>query len=261
VYAGQEVGRGPGITDFDVRRRGVVNFADTAGLVLIPHYQKLAQIRKQYACFTSQSMVRLPVDVPGVYAYARPFSGPNGLVVANLDGTPHTARVVLSTAGSPAPFTGFTNGVQYVATDLYNNNVTQQVVFTAGVDTLNVALSAYGSAVFVIDNVSHTLVLPPLTGIAVGETGTVPADFALDQNYPNPFNPATTITYRLRSSGQVTLKVYDVLGRVVATLVNASQPAGSYTQTFDAGRLSSGVYFYRLQAGSFVNTKKMVVAK
>jgi glycosidase len=261
VYAGQEVGRGPGITDFDVRRRGVVNFADTAGLILIPHYQKLAQIRKQYACFISQSMVRLAVDAPGVYAYARPFSGPNGLVVANCDGTPHTASVVLSTSGSPAPFTGFVNGVQYVATDLYNNNVTQPVLFTGGIDTLKVSLPAYGSAVFVIDNAAHTLILPPLTGIGTSPPGAPPGDYSLAQNYPNPFNPMTTITYGIRSAARVSLRVYDVLGREVATLVDTYQPAGAFSRTFDASRLSSGVYFYRLQAGSFVSTKKMIVTK
>jgi hypothetical protein len=124
-----------------------------------------------------------------------------------------------------------------------------------------VSLPAYGSAVFVIDNVAHTLVLPPLTGIGVSRPGAIPREYVLAQNYPNPFNPATTISYQLRSAGGVTLRVYDVLGREVATLADGYQQAGSYTKSFDASRLSSGVYFYRLHAGSFVNTKKMVLAK
>lgn len=260
VYAGQEIGRGPGIADLDQRRRGVLNFSDPAGLILMPHYQKLAQIKRQYTCFSTQLMVRVPSGVAGVYAYTRPSSGVNGLVVANIDGAPHDANIVLATAGNPAPLLGFLDGAAYVATDLYNGT-SQQVVFSGGIDTLKVSLPAYGSAVFVIDNVSHTLVLPALTGIQDKENGPVPRAYALSQNYPNPFNPATTIAFDLRSAGDVTLRVFDVLGRVVATLVQGYRPAGSYTQTFDATRLSSGVYFYRLQSGSFVSTKKMIVTK
>jgi glycosidase len=261
VYAGQEVGRGPGIADSYERRRGVLNLADPAGLILMPHYQKLAQIKKQYPCFSTQSMVRVPADVPGVYAYTRPYSGANGVVVSNIDGAAHNANIILSTSGSPAPLFGFSDGTSYVATDLYNNSTTQPVVFSGGVDTLKVSLPAYGSAVFVIDNVAHTLVLPPLTSIGQSRSGAPPGEYSLSQNYPNPFNPATTITYQVRSAGAVTIRVYDVLGREVATLVNEYQGAGSYTQAFDASRLSSGVYFYRLQSGSFVSTKKMVLAK
>ncbi|HEX7573117.1 MAG TPA: alpha-amylase family glycosyl hydrolase, partial [Bacteroidota bacterium] len=261
VYAGQEVGRGPGIADFDVRRRGVLNFSDPAGLILMPHYQKLAQIKKQYSCFSTQSMFHVEADAPGVYAYTRPFQGANGVVVANVDGAVHNANIILTTAGAPAPLLGFSDGTPYIATDLYNGNTTQPVVFTGGIDTLKVSLPAYGSAVFVIDSVAHTLILPPLTGVGENRSGAIPREYGLAQNYPNPFNPATTITYQIRSAGIVTLRVYDLLGREVATLVNGYQPSGTYKMTFDASRLSSGVYFYRLQAGTFVNTKKMVLAK
>ena len=87
----------------------------------------------------------------------------------------------------------------------------------------------------------------------------VPDGFVLEQNYPNPFNPATVITYRLPVAGNVTLKVYDVLGRPVAALVNERQAAGIHSVKFDAVDLPSGVYFYRLHAGSFVSTKKMIL--
>ncbi len=260
VYAGQEVGRGPGIADLDVRRRGVVNFADTAGLILMPHYQKLAQIRKQFSCFTTQSMVRVGTDAAGVYAYSRPSTALNGLVVANIDGVPHNANVILSIAGSPVQFLGLSNGTSYVASDLYNGTTTQ-VVFTGGIDTLTVALPAFGTAVYVIDNVAHTLVLPTLTGIAPDPASALPREYALGQNYPNPFNPSTVITFQIRTAGYVTLRVYDILGRVVATLVDGYRSAGTFAETFDGSRLSSGVYFYRLRAGSFAGTKKMVLSK
>ena len=89
----------------------------------------------------------------------------------------------------------------------------------------------------------------------------IPICSMLFQNYPNPFNPATQISYALSASGFVSLKVYDVLGKEVATLVNELKEAGSYEVKFDALKLSSGIYFYRITAGSFIQTKKMVVAK
>jgi hypothetical protein len=85
--------------------------------------------------------------------------------------------------------------------------------------------------------------------------------YALYQNYPNPFNPTTTISYQIPQAGLVTLKVYDMLGREVATLVNSHQEVGSYNVTFDANKLNSGVYFYTLQAGEFAATKKLLLLK
>ena len=88
----------------------------------------------------------------------------------------------------------------------------------------------------------------------------LPINFSLSQNYPNPFNPATTIRYNIPTAIHVTLKVYDILGNAVQTLVNREPQPGSYCVQFAAGsrRLASGVYFYRLQAESFVSTKKMI---
>jgi hypothetical protein len=83
------------------------------------------------------------------------------------------------------------------------------------------------------------------------------------QNYPNPFNPTTTIKYSIPELSFVTLKVYDVLGNEIANLVNEEKPTGSYDAEFTMNnlQLSSGFYFYRLQAGSFVETKKMILLK
>ena len=86
-------------------------------------------------------------------------------------------------------------------------------------------------------------------------------DYNLYQNFPNPFNPATTIKYQIPELSFVTLKVYDVLGSEIITLVNEEVPIGSYKVEFNAANLSSGVYFYRLQTGSFVETKKMMLMK
>ena len=93
----------------------------------------------------------------------------------------------------------------------------------------------------------------------------VPEKFELSQNYPNPFNPSTKIRYSIPNVGsglaQTVLKVYDVLGNEVATLVNEEKPAGNYEVDFNASQLSSGIYFYKLQAGSFVETRKMTLLR
>ncbi|MBK7629244.1 MAG: T9SS type A sorting domain-containing protein [Ignavibacteriales bacterium] len=85
--------------------------------------------------------------------------------------------------------------------------------------------------------------------------------FELAQNYPNPFNPSTSIQYAISNRQFVSLKVYDVIGNEVATLVNEEKPAGSYELHFDANGLSSGVYFYTINAGSFIETKKMILLR
>jgi hypothetical protein len=108
----------------------------------------------------------------------------------------------------------------------------------------------------------------------VKEEEQIPSEFSLAQNYPNPFNPSTKIRYSIpsvtfssssraesRDGGLVTLKVYDILGNEVATLVNEEKPAGSYEVEFNASQLSSGIYFYKLSAGTFTETKKMTVLK
>ncbi len=106
-------------------------------------------------------------------------------------------------------------------------------------------------------------------GIPVGvekEDDLLPDTYTLSQNYPNPFNPSTVISYQLPVSGLVSLKVYDILGREVTTLVNEEKPAGKYEVIFNVethrdASLPSGVYFYRIQAGSFTQTKKMLLIK
>lgn len=89
----------------------------------------------------------------------------------------------------------------------------------------------------------------------------VPASFRLDQNYPNPFNPVTTISFTLPSKSFVSLKVFDALGKEVSILVSQELPGGTYSTKWNAGGLPSGVYFYRLQAGSFTETKKLVLLR
>jgi hypothetical protein len=96
---------------------------------------------------------------------------------------------------------------------------------------------------------------------STGEKVLAPLEFVLEQNYPNPFNPSTTIKYSIKENSLVSLKIYDILGKEVVTLVREVKPAGIYSVNFNSGSLSSGIYFYTLSAGSLTQTKKMILLK
>ncbi len=106
---------------------------------------------------------------------------------------------------------------------------------------------------------SLTLLYQSLTGVP--EDHKIPTTYLLSQNFPNPFNPSTMIRYHLPERLLVTIKIFNILGQEVVTLINEEKPAGSYEVNFNASKLSSGVYFYRLQAGNFISTKKMILLK
>jgi hypothetical protein len=122
----------------------------------------------------------------------------------------------------------------------------QKANHTAGMD------DAILNALFLGDTVT--------TGVQV-VGGTIPTKYSLTQNYPNPFNPTTNINFTLPKAGNVTLKVYDIMGREIATLVNGYQAAQTYHVQFDGSSLASGVYFYTLHTDNFTQTKKMILMK
>lgn len=99
------------------------------------------------------------------------------------------------------------------------------------------------------------------TGIESDDYNNLPTEFALGQNYPNPFNPTTKISWQLPVGSHQTLKVYDILGNEVVTLVNEYREAGRYEVEFNASGMASGIFMYKLQAGSFIETKKMTIIK
>jgi hypothetical protein len=115
-----------------------------------------------------------------------------------------------------------------------------------------------------IDSVNFSL---QLVNVGIKQiSGSIPLEYKLFQNYPNPFNPATNIRYQIRAEArsqesEVRIIVFDILGKEVVTLVNQKQKPGYYEVSFDGSKLSSGIYFYRLQAGEFVNTKRMILVK
>ena len=108
---------------------------------------------------------------------------------------------------------------------------------------------------FLVDTLFRTVVT------SVAERSEVPREFKLCQNYPNPFNPSTTIKYELPKSSMVTMSVYDMLGRQVSVLVDERRDAGVHEVKFEGPNLASGVYFYRLQAGDFTQTKRLLLLK
>jgi hypothetical protein len=129
--------------------------------------------------------------------------------------------------------------------------------------TYTIAFSTYGwpqilQGVFTATRISGSGITVSVKEI----TGTVvPEAFALFQNYPNPFNPTTTISFSLPSRSFVSLKIFDLLGKEVTTIVSGEMQEGSYSRTWNAANISSGIYFYRLQAGTFTETKKLILLR
>jgi hypothetical protein len=147
---------------------------------------------------------------------------------------------------------GTINNITYfkdIISDDFNNDSKPDVALLrgdSGSDTISVYLNAGW--------------IP--TGIKSGNnSSSIITGYQLNQNYPNPFNPSTTIKYSIPIAGLVTLTVFNILGEQVKTLINQEMPAGNYTVQFNASSLASGIYLYRIQAGSFVQTKKMILLR
>lgn len=100
-----------------------------------------------------------------------------------------------------------------------------------------------------------------LDGLGAGKIAGLSEDYKLYQNFPNPFNPATIISYKINKGGFVTLKVYNLVGQVVKTLVEQYQESGTYSKQFDASKLSAGVYLYKLQVNDYTSVKRMTLIK
>jgi hypothetical protein len=119
--------------------------------------------------------------------------------------------------------------------------------------------------ILIMDLVNHritNLLIAANIAVSIGHsTPELPTSFILMQNYPNPFNPITKITYTIPTASKVTLKIFNLLGQLVATLVDEQQDANIYVKEFDASLLASGTYFYQIKAGNFHSTKKMVLIK
>jgi 1,4-alpha-glucan branching enzyme len=159
------------------------------------------------------------------------------MIVANLSGLDQTVT-----------------NVPWLGSGTFYNILDQSTITVSGSIVPSMMIPAYTALCY--SNIPDSVLLD-VKPVNAG----LPSEFALKQNFPNPFNPTTTIEFTLKESGWTSLKVYDLLGREIETLVNAPLQAGSYTARLDASRLASGVYLYRLTSGSFRKTRKMVFAR
>ena len=169
----------------------------------------------------------------------------------------HNTTLLLTGSGNISLYQAYLGRIQTSASNTFDVFVDDSAVMVGTTGALRTDLRGDIDRTW-YDGVSYAAVN---TVVSAVETGELPTEFGLSQNYPNPFNPTTNFEFRVSSLGFVTLKVYDILGREVATLVNDVRPPGVYTVRWDASGHSSGVYVYRLRAGNFVSAKKMVLMK
>ncbi|MFQ5454347.1 MAG: ethylbenzene dehydrogenase-related protein, partial [Candidatus Zixiibacteriota bacterium] len=156
------------------------------------------------------------------------------------------------------------NGVWYVEMKrALNTGNDDDAQFTVGSFKFGLALidNGGGAEHWTTGSVLHTLNIKSITGVEDRKVAEFPKSYSLSQNYPNPFNPTTNIEFELVQQGNVKLKIYNILGEEVATVVDKVMPAGRQKITFDGANLATGVYFYRLEVNGFVATKKLLLMK
>jgi PKD repeat protein len=184
---------------------------------------------------------------------------PNLVDMASTGTNSYVHFAILDDTSKAIPIFDDDTTTSYIAGFRLNEDSSGVFIFIAGRPYRYDNTASYDNYNYIIDNwMTSTIV-----------TGTNPEynnlnkveNFSLNQNYPNPFNPSTRITYSIQKAGIVSLKVYDILGREVATLVNGYQPANNYSVIFDASDLASGIYLYKLKTGDFVQTRKMILLK
>ncbi|MCB0722147.1 MAG: T9SS type A sorting domain-containing protein [Ignavibacteriae bacterium] len=185
-----------------------------------------------------------PTDIPvlGPYAGSVQFTH-------TISPTPGAGSIGITF--TPNPLTSFPSSV----------NIQADVSATVPFGTYDIIVTGTDNSISPPRVHTRTLKLIVSNLVGIGNNSQIPDQFALQQNYPNPFNPSTSIAYSIPQQSFVTLKVYDMLGREVASLVNELKQAGNYNVQLNASDLSSGVYYYRIKAGDFVETRRMVLMK
>ncbi|HEY7750784.1 MAG TPA: T9SS type A sorting domain-containing protein [Ignavibacteriaceae bacterium] len=158
----------------------------------------------------------------------------------------------------------FQNPVWQKTDGLHLNQVTNDTL--AVWNTAGLQAGQYALVLTLYHTLGDSLALPSSARLNDGSTGIIFSDndefgFRLDQNYPNPFNPNTNIRFQIPENGLATLKVYDILGTEITTLISDELSAGNYDFDFDGSKLTSGIYFYRLTTETFSQTRKMILIK
>jgi len=241
---------GTSYSQFEVFANGFISFTDTSGLNWPPPFP-VNRMKTMLAVFGSDP--NHDMHNPQLFYWTN--AAKDTCIIEWYHETSYdsptdttmTFEIILSKTDS---------SVTYQYTDVGPSPQTMHVLVQGGTG-LGVNLNKSG---FVPDSGSVVRVHPS-SATAVIRGPNLPGTYALSQNYPNPFNPSTEINYAIPKSGFVSLKIYNILGQEVTTLVSGNQKAGNYRVSFDASKLASGVYLYRLQAGDFTSVKKMILMK
>ena len=168
----------------------------------------------------------------------------------------------ISVDGSGTFFAAVNKGFSSMGGGVYATKDNGGHWLKVGLDSLMISqMESFGDSTFVLTINRGVNIINSNNLTGVQSSFQRPLAFVLSQNYPNPFNPTTTIRFELPKSLHVSLKVYDILGQEVSVLVNENRSAGVYEMRFDGTNLASGVYFYRLTAGAFVETRKLLLLR
>ena len=271
--------------EFDNNGDGTVPTISSAGQFLIDTRATLIEFTtgdhtKLVSQINVQSTILDLLDVPYNLADISTGNSTNYDVVSNVISDP-VELVLTDGSGNRLGYTNTTGAITEIQNSFWTGNTEGMgYVFGSVQEPLNLQLTGLGEEYYVMVSVedsgrgggvvlegflapgeviNYQITLDPVSVEHIKSL--TPEYFELAQNYPNPFNPATKISWQSPVGSHQTLKVYDVLGNEVVTLVNEYKEAGRYEITFNASNLSSGIYFYRLQAGSFVKTRKMILLK
>jgi cyclomaltodextrinase / maltogenic alpha-amylase / neopullulanase len=231
IYGGGEVG--------ELSQLNNINWSDPNNFK--PYFKKLLNIRKNYIRNDANIIILSSSGSNMIDSYLTQSDTSLLLTIANFSSSPSSFTI---------NFEGNIHDSTVYLNDLFNN--TSTYVSVSGLNSVVFNLAAYEAKVYSLQQYSIT---------SVAGNPSIVYNFQLSQNYPNPFNPFTTIRYSIPERSKVTLKIYDIIGRELLTLLNGEVNAGNYEINFNASKLSSGVYFYTLKSNNFVSTKKMLLIK
>ena len=249
VYNGQEIGDAdyPYTAEYIFYPGLPINSNDPNNL--FPYYQFLIHLRESLPALYGRNYQEVTISPNNyIFAFRRWQGNQNTFCLMNM-GNASTNTVV----SIPVNQMNLDSTKTYYLTDMLNGNVYSGT--PKDFSPITIPVSAYTTRLFLFADTVMTV-----TGVKTA-VASVPIRFNLEQNYPNPFNPATTIRFSIPGSGFVSLKVYDILGREVQTLVNENKTAGSYAVQFNGQRYVSGVYIYRVEYNGMAVVKKMVMLK
>jgi hypothetical protein len=250
IYNGQEIGA----MSHPYETYGIFSASSTIRsldqLGLFDFYKQLCRLRTMFPALHGMNFAEVPVT-PGAsnFAFRRWEGDQNVFALINMGSATASASLIL-----PVSELNLDAEKTYYLTDLVTNE------YIAGkmsdFDTVVINIAKYSTRMFVL---ADSVVIN--TGADDQIVSGRPEEFCLEQNYPNPFNSGTLIKYSLASRGHITMRIYDVLGREIATLIDEEKPEGYYAVNWSADYIPTGVYFCRLQTNSGMMTKKMLLVR